>query len=80
MHTDNTPIALLYLLMIGSTEGWLSLMLPLSSIRGKNLQPEINANPHIRLFFLFFFFVGNIVILNVFIGLSIQAIKTIKKE
>ena len=79
-NTNNTFNSLLYLLMVASTEGWVSLMVPMASIKGEHLQPQMHENYHIRLFFLFFFFFGNMIVLNVFIGLSIQTMKDIKKD
>lgn len=80
MNTDNFFNALLFTLMIASTEGWSSLMFQTSNLVGINFQPIINANSHGRIFFILFFFFGNMIILNIFIGLSISTIKKIERH
>ena len=52
----------------------------LSSIKGIDLQPQMNENEMIKIFFLFFFFFGNMIVLNLFIGVNIQTMHKITKK
>ena len=67
-------------MLIAATEGWMSLMSFLSSLRGIDKQPHLNANENIKLFFLFFFFFGNMIVLNLFIGVNIHTMNNITKK
>jgi hypothetical protein len=50
------------------------------NLAGKNNNPVRDANKYISIFFMFFFFFGNFVMLNVFIGLSISNLKRLKDK
>ena len=65
--------------MIAASEGWTSIVLPVTGFRGKDLMPVPNSNPYVMMFFMVFFFFGNLIIINVFIGLTIYNFKKIKE-
>ena len=48
------------------------------NLNGVNQQPKFNANEHIQIFFVIFFFIGNMIVLNTFISLSIWNFKKLK--
>ena len=70
--------AMLYLFLVAATEGWSFMMLPAASLRGAGLQPILKHNPWMQFLFLLFFYLGNMIIVNIFIGLSIYNFKKIK--
>lgn len=80
VNTNDSLSALKYVMLIASTEGWMTLMNFMASIRGQDLNPQPNYNYFIQFFFLFFFFFGNMIVLNLFIGLSIHNMNKITKK
>ena len=58
----------------------MSLMNFLSSIKGIGEQPQMNERGAIKIFFLFFFFFGNMIVLNLFIGVNIHTMHNITKK
>ena len=78
MNTSNILKSTLYLFLVATTEGWISLMQPAMNFNGPKLQPVLNSNSYISLFFIAFFFFGNLIMLNVFIGLSVSNLKRLK--
>lgn len=50
------------------------------NLAGDNLNPVRDANKYISIFFVFFFFFGNLIMLNVFIGLSVSNFKRLKDK
>lgn len=75
LNADNFLNSVIYIFMIASTEGWSNLMFEMANLKGLNYQPESHANQFSRIFFILFFFIGNMIILNIFIGLCIYTIK-----
>lgn len=49
-------------------------------LAGKDMNPVTDANKYISIFFMFFFFFGNLIMLNVFIGLSVSNFKRLKDK
>lgn len=45
---------------------------------GPDYEPVLDQNKYICLFFAFFFFFGNLIMLNVFVGLSVSNFKRLK--
>jgi hypothetical protein len=80
MNTGNLLNSLLMLFLVATTEGWISLMTPMMDFRGKDLEPTYNANQYINIFFVVFFFFANLIMLNVFIGLSVSIFKVLKEK
>ena len=78
MNTANLFNSTLFLFLVATTEGWVSLMTPMMDMRGTNLEPSYNSNKYINIFFVLFFFFGNLIMLNVFIGLSVSNFKWLK--
>jgi hypothetical protein len=68
------------LFLVATTEGWISLMTPMMNFRGEDLEPSYNSNQYINIFFVVFFFFGNLIMLNVFIGLSVSIFKVLKEK
>lgn len=65
---------------IGAMEGWVYFMTKMMNFNGTGNAPSYNANEHIQIFFVIFFFFGNIIILNSFISLSLITFKKIKEK
>lgn len=55
-------------------------MTPMMNFRGEDLEPSYNSNQYINIFFVVFFFFGNLIMLNVFIGLSVSIFKVLKEK
>ena len=72
--------SMLSLFFIGTMEGWVYFMQKMMDFNGAGKAPSYNANEHIQIFFVFFFFLGNIIILNSFISLSLITFKKIKEK
>ena len=80
INTANLFNSTLFLFLVATTEGWISLMTPMMNMRGTDLEPSYNANQYINIFFVIFFFFGNLIMLNVFIGLSVTNFKWLKEK
>ena len=78
MNNSNIFNALMYLFLVATTEGWITLMFPTMNLAGIDNTLQMNANEHIKIFFVLFFFFGNLIILNSFIGLSLWNFKKLK--
>ena len=55
-------------------------MQKMMNFNGSDNAPSYNANEHIQIFFIIFFFLGNMIILNSFISLSLITFKKLKEE
>jgi hypothetical protein len=80
MNVSNFFNSLLFCFLSVTTEGWTSLSIPLASLKGENVQPVINENRFLWLFTVIFFFIGNMIMLNVFVGMTMNNFKKIKEE
>lgn len=69
---DNIWNAIPLLCEIITTEGWLDIMYVAVDSRGIDLQPKKNSSPYSALFFTSFIIIGNIFILNLFVGVVID--------
>lgn len=79
-NTANLFNSTLYLFFIATMEGWISLLYPMMNLSGINKQPVLDHNKYISIFVVFFFFFGNLIMLNVFIGLSVSNFKRLKDK
>jgi hypothetical protein len=61
------------LFVISTTEGWLDLMNVGSDSRGINLQPKLNSRLYWQLFYVGFVIVGSFFIINLFVGIVVDA-------
>lgn len=80
LKTDYSLMAIINIVAISLTEGWTSFMEPITSIRGANLQPVINANYEMHLLSVLFYLAGSFIILNVFVGFSLYQMKKITRN
>lgn len=78
MNTSNLFNSLLFLFSVATMEGWISMMQPMMNLVGPGYEPVEDNNKYICLFFAFFFFFGNLIMLNVFVGLSVSNFKRLK--
>ena len=46
---------------------------------GENYEPVLDSNKYICIFFVCFFFFGNLIMLNVFVGLSVTNFKFLRE-
>ncbi len=80
MNVSNIFQALIYLFLLATTEGWSTQVIESASLKGKGMQPEYGNNIWLEYFFSIFFFFGNMIMLNVFIGLSVNNFQKIKSQ
>ena len=78
MNTANLFNSVLFLFSVATMEGWISMMQPMMNLAGEDIEPIEDNNKYICLFFAFFFFFGNLIMLNVFVGLSVSNFKRLK--
>jgi hypothetical protein len=76
-----TPLhSLLYLFLVATMEGWIGMMGSAMDMAGAGRAPGYNSNEHVQLFFLVFFLLGNLLVLNSFVSLSLFNYKRIKER
>ena len=80
MNAANVFNSTLFLFLVATTEGWITIMTSMMNLAGTNQEPSYNKNQYINIFFVFFFFFGNLILLNVFIGLSVSNFKRLKEK
>ncbi|KAH8826844.1 Ion transport protein-domain-containing protein [Flagelloscypha sp. PMI_526] len=68
---DDFKSSLLILFEIVSLEGWIDVMGIATSVTGRGLQPQTNANQANAIFFLLYHLLGGVVILTLFISIII---------
>lgn len=68
------------LLEVITTEGWLEVMYAGVDSVGIEMQPKENTNPLMCLYFISFIIVGNIFILNLFVGIVIDKFNRLKDK
>ena len=78
MNTANLFNSVVFLFSVATMEGWISMMQPMMNLVGPDMEPVLDQNKYICLFFAFFFFFGNLIMLNVFVGLSVSNFKRLK--
>ena len=78
MNTANLFNSVLFLFEVATMEGWISMMQPMMNLVGSGYEPVLDNNKYICIFFAFFFFFGNLIMLNVFVGLSVSNFKRLK--
>ena len=72
--------SMLAMFMLCSMEGNVDMMTEAMNFNGTGKAPSYNQNEHIQIFFVVFFFLGKMVILNCFIGLTLYNFKKIKER
>ena len=72
--------SMLAMFMLSSIEGNVEMMTGAMNFNGVGKAPSYNQNEHIQIFFVIFFFLGSMVILNCFIGLTLYNFKKIKER
>lgn len=80
MNVSNIFSSLLYLFLVATTEGWSTQVIQSASLSGHGHQPEYGHSVWMEYFFSIFFFFGNLIMLNVFIGLSVYNFQKIKSQ
>ena len=70
--------SMLAMFMLSSIEGNVEMMTEAMNFNGVGKAPSYNQNEHIQIFFVIFFFVGKMIILNCFIGVALYNFKKIK--
>ncbi len=80
MNVSNIFNSLLYLFLLATTEGWSVQAIESASLAGSGNQPEYGQSIWMEYFFNVFFFFGNMIMLNVFIGLSVNNFQKIKSQ
>jgi hypothetical protein len=61
-----------------TTEGWLGVMYKGVDSVGIGMQPKYNNNPVVSIYFVSFIIIGNIFILNLFVGIVIDKFNRLK--
>lgn len=80
INVGNLFNSTLYLFFVATMEGWITLLYPMMNLAGQDNNPIRDNNKYISIFFVFFFFFGNLIMLNVFIGLSVSNFKRLKDK
>ena len=65
---------------IGTMSGWMYFMQKMMDFNGSGKAPSYNANEHIQIFFVAFFFFTNLMIQNSLFSFSIITFKNIKEK
>ena len=68
MHFDNIFSALATLFQVATSEGWMNEMFLAVDAKGKDLQPHRDHNKLWFVYYCIFFFVGNFLVMNMFIA------------
>lgn len=68
MHFDTIFAAVSTLFQIATSEGWVYEMYKAVDSSASDDQPHWNSNPYWMIYFLVYFFVGNFMVMNMFIG------------
>ncbi|KAL4475096.1 hypothetical protein ABPG74_001792 [Tetrahymena malaccensis] len=71
-HYDNMLYSLFNLFIIASCEGWSYFSYKAQDAVGLNLQPIQDYNRYWSIFFIVYFFIGNIMVINAFTGVMTQ--------
>ena len=79
MNTSNLFNSTLFLFLVATTEGWITLMQEMMNFVGEDYEPVLDTNKYICIFFVCFFFFGNLIMLNVFVGLSVTNFKFLRE-
>lgn len=77
---DSMMSSVCFLFIVATTEGWLPLLVYAWDAVGDNEQPEEGHNRLWAIYFLVFFFIGNVCMLNMFIGLVVSAYNEAKAK
>lgn len=80
VNFDNFGNSLLGLFEIMTTEGWLQVMHDGVDARGIDLQPKRGENTWLVLFFIVYILMGNVFILNLFVGVIVDRFNQINEE
>jgi hypothetical protein len=77
---DSINEGVFFLFVISTTEGWLPLVARTWNTVGEDHQPHENYNRWWAAYFYLFFFIGNLCMLNMFIGLVVSAYNEAKER
>ncbi|XP_064475313.1 sodium channel protein para-like isoform X2 [Ornithodoros turicata] len=80
INFDNVLNAYLALFQVATFKGWIDIMANAIDSRGKNEQPDYEANIYMYLYFVFFIIFGSFFTLNLFIGVIIDNFNEQKKK
>ena len=78
LNFDDIGKSIVVLFIVSTSEGWSELMLESSEAVGVGIQPHHGSNPSIHVYFIVFFFIGNLCLLNMFIGLIVETYQEAK--
>lgn len=79
-NVSNIFSSLLYFFFVATGEGWSTQVMESASINGVGIQPSFGRSKWLEYYFSVFFFVGNMIMLNVFIGLTVYNLQKIKSQ
>ena len=71
-HYDNIFFSLLNFFIIASCEGWSHFSVDAQNAYAKNFQPQEGYNRYWSVFYIVYFFIGNIMVFNAFTGVMVQ--------
>ena len=77
---DNLLIATLTLFEMMTTEGWMAVMYSGMDMTQVDMQPKLNSSSGWSVFFVAFMIVGNMFILNLFVGVVIDKFNRMKDK
>ena len=77
----SSPLHSLYFgILLTTMEGWMYLMSDFMNMNGRDQAPLYNANEHIQIYLLLVFFVGGILLLNIYISFSIVSFQRTRER
>ncbi|GMH33671.1 hypothetical protein BSKO_01505 [Bryopsis sp. KO-2023] len=77
-HFDDILHALMTLLEMSTTEGWVDVMIKGIDAEGVDRQPRKNAHPEKALFFVVYMIIGAMFLINLFVGLMMDNFATMR--
>lgn len=77
---DNILIAFFTLFETSTTEGWSLIMFETTESIGIDFEPKFHSSSEWKVFFLIFFFIMKILLLNMFVGIIIENIMLMKSQ
>jgi len=77
---DNLGEAMLTLFECSTTEGWVAVMQTAIDAVGVDMQPILNWNPAVSLYFVFFMLVAYFLLINMFVGIVLDNFGQLREE
>ena len=80
LNYSSIASALFFGTAMSGMEGWIYKVVTLMDLKGKDDAPQYNANEHIQVFYVIFYFLGGIITLNFFVSIMLVTYKRVKER